>query len=259
MSETARWAGPAPPQQQRAQQSNGRADGANLADILERVLDKGIVIAGDIQVNLLDIELLTIKIRLVVASVERAKEMGIDWWERDPTLSAGRRELEDENKELRARIEALERNGHRDAGSRELAPADDEPDDVVDEPYEDEDLGDVEDTDVEDTDVEDDRVDDLDESDPDDADPDDAEPDDAEPDRHDGPADDERPTGGNGRSGRAARAKADSDEGDAAEDTGGGSGRSRGGRGRARASDGADREAPVRRKPGSKRSTTRER
>ena len=54
---------------------------ANLADILERVLDKGIVIAGDIKVNLLDIELLTIKIRLLVASVDRAKEMGINWWE----------------------------------------------------------------------------------------------------------------------------------------------------------------------------------
>ena len=63
---------------------------ANLADILERILDKGVVIAGDIQVNLLDIELLTIKIRLIVASVDRAKEMGIDWWEDDPSLSSGR-------------------------------------------------------------------------------------------------------------------------------------------------------------------------
>ena len=62
--------------------------GANLADILERVLDKGIVIAGDIRINLLDIELLTIKLRLVVASVDRAKEMGIDWWEHDPSLSS---------------------------------------------------------------------------------------------------------------------------------------------------------------------------
>src|SRR3954469_10495864 len=51
---------------------------ANLADILERVLDKGIVIAGDIQINLLDIELLTIKLRLLVASVDKAREMGID-------------------------------------------------------------------------------------------------------------------------------------------------------------------------------------
>ncbi|MFG2024066.1 gas vesicle protein [Streptomyces sp. NPDC048825] len=62
--------------------------GANLADILERVLDKGVVIAGDIRINLLDIELLTIKLRLIVASVDKAKEMGIDWWEHDPTLSS---------------------------------------------------------------------------------------------------------------------------------------------------------------------------
>ncbi len=70
----------------------GQAAGtANLADILERVLDKGIVIAGDIQINLLDIELLTIKLRLLVASVDKAKEMGIDWWEHDPSLSSGAR------------------------------------------------------------------------------------------------------------------------------------------------------------------------
>ncbi|OEV05778.1 gas vesicle protein [Streptomyces oceani] len=61
---------------------------ANLADILERVLDRGVVIAGDIQINLLDIELLTIKLRLLVASVDKAKEMGIDWWEHDPSLSS---------------------------------------------------------------------------------------------------------------------------------------------------------------------------
>ena len=65
--------------------------GANLADILERVLDKGIVIAGDIQINLLDIELLTIKLRLLVASVDKAREMGIDWWESDPSLSSAAR------------------------------------------------------------------------------------------------------------------------------------------------------------------------
>src|SRR4051794_36760781 len=81
---------------------------ANLADILERVLDKGIVIAGDIQINLLDIELLTIKLRLLVASVERAQEMGINWWESDPTLSSNARELEEENEDLRGRLERLE-------------------------------------------------------------------------------------------------------------------------------------------------------
>src|SRR4051794_29034579 len=86
-----------------------RAGGpANLADILERVLDKGIVIAGDIQINLLDIELLTIKIRLLVASVERAQEMGINWWESDPTLTSHAKELEEENEDLRERLERLE-------------------------------------------------------------------------------------------------------------------------------------------------------
>ncbi|WP_430332774.1 gas vesicle protein [Rhodococcus sp. ACT016] len=81
---------------------------ANLADILERVLDKGIVIAGDIRVNLLDIELLTIKLRLVIASLETAREVGIDWWEHDPWLTGRSNDLELENQRLRDRIEALE-------------------------------------------------------------------------------------------------------------------------------------------------------
>ncbi|KAK1177476.1 gas vesicle protein [Streptomyces sp. NBS 14/10] len=85
-----------------------RHEPANLADILERVLDKGIVIAGDIRINLLDIELLTIKIRLLVASVDRAREMGIDWWEHDPTLSSGARDVLEENEALRRRIGELE-------------------------------------------------------------------------------------------------------------------------------------------------------
>jgi hypothetical protein len=81
---------------------------ANLADILERVLDKGIVIAGDIQINLLDIELLTIQLRLLVASVERAQEMGINWWESDPALSSNAKALERENRDLRERLDRLE-------------------------------------------------------------------------------------------------------------------------------------------------------
>ena len=81
---------------------------ANLADILERVLDKGIVIAGDIRVNLLDIELLTIKIRLLVVSVDKAEEMGIDWWRNDPMLNTSAQELNEENRQLRQRIEELE-------------------------------------------------------------------------------------------------------------------------------------------------------
>ncbi len=88
----------------------------NLGDILERVLDTGIVIAGDIRVNLLDIELLTIKLRLVVASLETAKEAGINWWENDPWLTGKSSQLELENERLRERIEQLEKgNGHRRA------------------------------------------------------------------------------------------------------------------------------------------------
>jgi hypothetical protein len=107
---------------------------SNLADILERVLDKGIVIAGDIQINLLDIELLTIKIRLLIASVDRAREMGINWWESDPTLSVEpsqervefRAEIERENGngDLAARVERLERllgSGEGEGGKRETA------------------------------------------------------------------------------------------------------------------------------------------
>ncbi|MEV4296711.1 gas vesicle protein [Microbispora rosea] len=83
-------------------------ESTNLGDILERVLDRGIVIAGDIRVNLLEIELLTIKLRLVIASVDTAREIGIDWWERDPWLSGKDRELVEENRRLRERLSAVE-------------------------------------------------------------------------------------------------------------------------------------------------------
>jgi len=83
------------------------------------VLDKGIVIAGDIQINLLDIELLTIKLRLLIASVDRAREMGINWWESDTSLQSlgpgddddngEQGQLQKENRELRERLERLER------------------------------------------------------------------------------------------------------------------------------------------------------
>ncbi|MFD5349010.1 gas vesicle protein, partial [Streptomyces anulatus] len=90
----------------------------NHADILERVLDKGIVIAGDIKIDLLDIELLTIRLRLFVASVDTAKKAGIDWWETDPALSsrASRNALEDENRRLRERLQALEPATDEDRG-----------------------------------------------------------------------------------------------------------------------------------------------
>src|SRR5690242_341999 len=91
-----------------------RPQPANLADILERVLDKGIIIAGDIRVNLLDIELLTVKIRLLVVSVDKAEEMGIDWWRHDPMLTVKERGLAEENEVLRDRVAELESgNGAR--------------------------------------------------------------------------------------------------------------------------------------------------
>ena len=85
-------------------------DSTNLADILERVLDKGIVIAGDIKVQIADVDLLTIKIRLLVASVDKAMEMGINWWQQDSYLSseAKEKEIESENKSLKKRLERLE-------------------------------------------------------------------------------------------------------------------------------------------------------
>lgn len=77
---------------------------ATLADVLERVLDKGMVIAGDIKIKLVDIELLTIQIRLMIASVDKAKELGMDWWARNPDFVSGNSEVNT----LKDRINRLE-------------------------------------------------------------------------------------------------------------------------------------------------------
>ena len=90
----------------------GRGEPAQLADVLERVLDKGIVIAGDIQINLLDIELLTVKIRLLIASADKAREMGIDWWEGDPFLGRGGQQ------QLEGRLKRLEQAAGLESGDR---------------------------------------------------------------------------------------------------------------------------------------------
>ena len=82
--------------------------GSSLADILERVLDKGVVIAGDITISLVGVELLNIKLRLLVASVDKALEMGINWWETDPYLSSRAKLLGEENRLLRERLDRLE-------------------------------------------------------------------------------------------------------------------------------------------------------
>lgn len=93
-----------------AEQMAHAIQATNLADILERVLDKGIVIAGDIRIQIADIDLLNIKIRLLVASVDKAMEMGINWWQQDPYLSTKAREaeVEKENIALKKRLDRME-------------------------------------------------------------------------------------------------------------------------------------------------------
>ena len=90
-------------------------EATNLADILERILDKGIVIAGDIKIQLADIDLLNIKIRLLIASVDKAMEMGINWWQQDSYLSSMAKEtdIEQENRELRKRLQRNEERKRR--------------------------------------------------------------------------------------------------------------------------------------------------
>jgi len=91
----------------------------NLADLLERILDKGIVIAGDIRINLVDVELLTIQIRLVICSVDKAKEMGMDWWVNNPSFCSGTKKQQalpdvmDRLEERLARIESSLASGLR--------------------------------------------------------------------------------------------------------------------------------------------------
>lgn len=86
----------------------------NLADLLERILDKGVVISGDIRIKLVDIELLTIQIRLVICSVDRAIELGMDWWRQvpqfqgDPARATGALPPAEELAQLRQRLAELE-------------------------------------------------------------------------------------------------------------------------------------------------------
>jgi hypothetical protein len=79
-----------------------------LVDVLDRVLDKGLVIAGDIRVSLAEVELLTIRIRLLVCSIDKAEQIGLDWWRQDPDLSLAARQLSNENQTLREQVRVLE-------------------------------------------------------------------------------------------------------------------------------------------------------
>jgi len=89
------------------QPTNGRASG--LVDVLDRVLDKGLVVAGDIKVSLAEVELLTIRIRLIVCSIDKAEQIGLDWWRYDTHLAPGRDRLAVENEALKKQIRSLER------------------------------------------------------------------------------------------------------------------------------------------------------
>jgi hypothetical protein len=80
-----------------------------LVDVLDRILDKGLVIAGDIKVSLAEVELLTIRIRLLICSIDKAEQIGLDWWKFDHHLSPGKQALSAENEELRKQVRMLER------------------------------------------------------------------------------------------------------------------------------------------------------
>ena len=88
-------------------EGHGRSTG--LVDVLDRVLDKGLVVAGDIKVSLAEVELLTIRIRLLICSIDKAEQIGLDWWKYDHHLSPGKQRLSAENEELRKQVRALER------------------------------------------------------------------------------------------------------------------------------------------------------
>jgi Gas vesicle protein len=88
-------------------EGHGRSTG--LVDVLDRVLDKGLVVAGDIKVSLAEVELLTIRIRLLICSIDKAQQIGLDWWKFDHHLSPGRQALSAENEELKKQVRALER------------------------------------------------------------------------------------------------------------------------------------------------------
>src|SRR5438067_2875638 len=88
-------------------EGHGRSTG--LVDVLDRVLDKGLVVAGDIKISLAEVELLTIRIRLLICSIDKAEQIGLDWWKFDHHLSPGKQTLSLENEELKKQIRVLER------------------------------------------------------------------------------------------------------------------------------------------------------
>jgi hypothetical protein len=104
-----------------------------LVDVLDRVLDKGLVVAGDIRVSLAEVELLTIRIRLLVCSIDKAEQIGLDWWRQDPNLSVAARKLTLENEALREQVRLLEARAALTA-SATAAPAPANASEILDEP-----------------------------------------------------------------------------------------------------------------------------
>src|ERR1700730_3046330 len=86
----------------------GHARSSGLVDVLDRILDKGLVVAGDIKISIAEVELLTIRIRLLVCSIDKAEQIGLDWWRHDPHLTVAARGLAAENEPLRQQVHALE-------------------------------------------------------------------------------------------------------------------------------------------------------
>ena len=103
-------------------ESIGHSRASGLVDILDRVLDKGLVIAGDIKISIAEVELLTIRIRLMVCSIDKAEQIGLDWWRHDRHLSMGNDELAIENEQLKERIRRLERQLEASPGTAQRAP-----------------------------------------------------------------------------------------------------------------------------------------
>src|SRR5712692_8566122 len=89
--------------------TEGQGRSTGLVDVLDRVLDKGLVVAGDIKVSLAEVELLTIRIRLLICSIDKAEQIGMDWWKYDRNLSPGRLSSALENEALKKQVRALER------------------------------------------------------------------------------------------------------------------------------------------------------
>src|SRR5438045_3459378 len=89
--------------------SEGHVRSTGLVDVLDRVLDKGLVVAGDIKVSLAEVELLTIRIRLLVCSIDKAEQIGLDWWKFDHHLSPGKQALSAENEKSRKPVRARQR------------------------------------------------------------------------------------------------------------------------------------------------------